>query len=162
MIVYVIDVIYRSMWLKSLCLRLEFYVIHTWLHSSFLLLPLLLFSSHLWSSPPDPNYSYFTNLNLMAAPRRSPLIHSARLYQSSWPIFIRTTRCMTDAPFFFPVRSPTLTAPEASFKQNLFFFSFPSGVPTSRANVIHLSKSTLSSMIPPFTRKEQDETKIMH
>lgn len=34
-------------------------------------------------SPPDPNYSYFTNLNLMAAPRRSPLIHSARLYQSS-------------------------------------------------------------------------------
>lgn len=44
-------------------------------------------------------------------------LHSAHLCQSSWPIFIRTT-CMTDAPFTFPVRSPTLTAPEASFKQN--------------------------------------------
>lgn len=94
----------------------------------------------------------------MAAPRRSPPLHSARLCQSSWSIFIRTTRCMTDALFSILVRSPILTAPEASFKHNLFFFF--SGVPTSRANLftyqtlLLLPSPPLSSMSPQCTQKK--------
>ena len=126
--------------------------------SSFLLFPSLLFLYNIYNLPliqiTRILQTWISWLHLGGVPLSTRLVSTNRPNPfSSEPPAAWQTRL-----FFFFVRSPTLTAPEASFKQNHFF----SGVPTSRANVVHLSKSTLGSMNPLFTGKEHDETKIMH
>lgn len=83
----VIDVIYRSMWLECICLRLEFHVIHGFSFPHFFFFfSSLLTSSHLIYNIllPQSNLLVFYKLEPHGCTSaESPPIHSAHLYQSS-------------------------------------------------------------------------------
>lgn len=119
-------------WIVDICLRLYFLIIPTSpLHFFFFFS--LLTSSYMISHPPPLTkllvFYKFEPHGCTSAESPSPL-------GSSLPIVLthfHQNHLHDRRAFFFfiPVRSPTLTAPEASFKQNHFLLQ----VPTSRACV---------------------------